>query len=93
MGNRLGGLHGGFLACYAEHCLGILVEPFDVPISTITISVNIDYPNGGSTGQMLKGRAELVRETGRMQFVRLELFQDAQVLVIASGVVRKVSRP
>lgn len=91
-GNKLGGLHGGFLATYAEHCLGLFVEPFDMPISTVTVSINLDYPAGGKVGVLLSGRAELIRETRRMQFVRIELEQEGEVILLASGVLRKVPR-
>ena len=91
-GNMLGGLHGGFLASYAEHALGIFVVPFDLPIQTVTISLGFEYPAGGRVDQMLEGEAELIRETKRMQFVRLTLSQNGEAILIGSGVVRKVPR-
>lgn len=90
--NMLGGLHGGFLASYAEHVLGIFVVPFELPVNTLTVSLNFDYPAGGVTGLPVEGYAELVRETRRMQFVRLELMQGDQVILTGSGVLRKVPR-
>ena len=90
--NMLGGLHGGFLSSYAEHVLGIFVVPFDLPFQTVTISLNFDYPAGGFTGVLLEGEAELVRETGKLQFVRLTLSQQGQIVLIGNGVLRKVPR-
>lgn len=90
--NMLGGLHGGFLSAYAEQVLGIFVVPFDLPFHTITVSLNFDYPASGRTGVLLEGEAELVRETGRMQFVRLMLSQEGLPILIGSGVLRKVPR-
>jgi acyl-coenzyme A thioesterase PaaI-like protein len=91
-GNMLGGLHGGFLSSYAENALGIFVAPFDLPVQAITVSLSFDYPAGGRAGVLLEGEAELVRETGRMQFVRLTLSQEGHPILIGSGVLRKVPR-
>jgi len=85
-------LHGGFLASYAETALGIFVEPFDLPVSTITVSVNLDYPAGGKLDAPIDGMAQLLRETRRMQFVRLDLFQHGELILAANGVLRKVPR-
>jgi len=92
-GNMLGGLHGGFLASYAEHVLGIFVVPFDLPVQTVTVSLNFDYPSGGRVDVLLEGEAELIRETGRMQFIRLTLSQEGQPVLVGNGVLRKVPRP
>ena len=88
----LGGLHGGFLASYAEHVLGIFVVPFDLPIQTVTVSLSFEYPSDGHVDQLLEGEAELVRETKRMQFVRLPLAQNGEPVLIGNGVLRKVPR-
>ena len=91
-GNALGGLHGAFLAGYAEHVLGLFVVPFDLPLDVVTVSLNFDYPAGGRVDQLLEGESELVRETGRMQFIRLTLFQNNEPVLIGNGVLRKVPR-
>ena len=92
MGNRMGAVHGGFLASFAEAMLGVFIEPLDRPHSTVTVSLNIDYPAGAQVGVELNGEATLLRETGRMQFVRIDLFQQGQLVLCANGVLRKVPR-
>ena len=91
-GNMLGGLHGGFLASYAEHTLGIFVVPFDLPVQTVTVSLGFEYPSGGQVDELLEGEAELVRETRRMQFIRITLLQKGEPILIGNGVLRKVPR-
>nr|WP_246351852.1 PaaI family thioesterase [Sphingobium subterraneum] len=91
-GNRLGYLHGGFLASYAETCLGLFSEAQPDGCGTVTVSLHLDYPAPARVGLALTGEAELLRETGRMQFVRLDLRQEGALVLTASGVLRKVPR-
>lgn len=92
-GNRLGGLHGGFLATYAEHALGLFSQDKGDPSSgVVTVSLNLDYPSGGKVEVLLEGEAELLRETGRMQFIQIRLRQQGELIVMANGVLRKVAR-
>lgn len=92
-GNLFGLLHGAFLAGVAEQCIGLFIEPKQGSESVVTVSLNLDYPAAGRTGVLLEGEAELLRETGRMQFVRVDLRQEDALIVSASGVLRKVPRP
>lgn len=89
-GNRLGGVHGGFLAGLGEHCLGMLAEARTPRLDTVTISVAFDYPSGAVTTLPLDGEVELLRETGRMMFVRLLIRQEERVVLSGSGTLRKL---
>lgn len=90
-GNRLGGLHGAFLAGLAENCLGILFYAATGQAGCVTVSMAIDYPGSGHVGAPIDGEVELMRETGRMQFLRIVLRQGDTVLLHGTGVLRKVT--
>ncbi|MES2271506.1 MAG: PaaI family thioesterase [Pseudomonadota bacterium] len=90
-GNKLGGLHGAFLAGLAENCLGILFYAATGRPDCVTVSMAIDYPDSGHVGAPIDGEVELMRETGRMQFLRIVLRQGDAVLVHGTGVMRKVT--
>ena len=87
--NRLGGLHGGFVATFAEQLAGLFLETSDDPVTGVTISLNLDYPSGGRVAP-IEGEIELLRETRRMQFVRLVLRQKDDIIVSGSAVLRKI---
>lgn len=89
--NRLGGLHGAFLAGLAENCLGLFL--YETPnISCVTVSLSLDYPMAGRSGIEIEGELELVRETGRMQFLRVALRQADVILLHGTAVLRKFNR-
>lgn len=87
--NRLGGLHGAFLAGLAENCFGLFV--YENPkLACVTVSLSLDYPAAGQGGIEIQGELELMRETGRMQFLRIMLRQGEAILLHGTGVLRKL---
>lgn len=89
-GNRLGHVHGGFLASLAEHLLGVFMEARGAGDKCVTVSLAFDYPAPLQRQLPLDARIELMRETGRMQFVRIELAQGATIGLHGIGTVRKL---
>ncbi|MDX3908644.1 MAG: PaaI family thioesterase [Sphingobium sp.] len=89
-GNRLGGLHGGFLASVAENCLGLFLALEGRARDAVTVSLSFDYSAAGQVGAPVEGELELIRETGRMQFLRIVLRQGDTVLLHGQGVLRKL---
>ncbi|AUW57686.1 hypothetical protein C1T17_05780 [Sphingobium sp. SCG-1] len=92
-GNRLGGLHGGFLAGFAEGILGLFLTVANGLPNCVTVSLSFDYPGSGRVGLPVEGQLYLVRETGRMQFVRVVLEQEGVTLLYGNGVLRKLNLP
>lgn len=88
-GNLLGAVHGGFLAGVAEHVAGVFL--FARQMQSVTVSLALDYPAAAATGTPLTGAVDLIRETGRMQFVRIELGQGGEVAVHGIATLRKLS--
>ena len=86
--NTLGNIHGAFLAGLAEHVAGVFLRVADIPC--VTISIAFDYPAGVFLGQTLEGRVEMIRETGRMQFLRLLIEQGGNVAIHGTATLRKL---
>lgn len=90
--NRVGGLHGGFLAAFADHAyFGALLamgrpEQMD---GGVTIDLSMQYCGPSSVGHWLKADVELMRETGRLFFMRLTIWQDDALVATSSATIRK----
>lgn len=90
--NVFGGLHGGFLAAFAEQAL-FLPLYLHGRVSrggVVTIDFALQYLTGGRVHGPFEARIEALRETGRLAFIRGELVQDDQVLVAFTGTLRKI---
>ncbi len=90
-GNRLGGIHGAFLAGIAEWCMGLPFYHRSAQAGIVTISLAFDYPAGGVITLPIEGKIELVRETGRMMFVAVSIRQGDALLLHGHGTLRKLT--
>lgn len=87
------GLHGGYLAARAE-------QVFYLPLYTagsvalgrvVTIDFSMQYLQGGTPGSALLADVELLKETGRLGFIRGTLSQQGKCLCSFSATLRKVA--
>lgn len=89
--NWLGALHGGFLATFADHvyfaALGAMGRPEQA--AGVTIDLVMQYCGPGRIGPDLRAEVELLRETGRMMFMRLTILQEDELVAASSATVRK----
>ncbi|WP_242126431.1 PaaI family thioesterase [Sphingobium sp. Sx8-8] len=88
--NQYGALHGAFLSGIAEYCMGLAFLREEDPVSIVTVSLNIEFPAPGRMDRLVEGEVVVLRETGRMGFVRMTLVQDGAVILAGQGVARKV---
>jgi acyl-coenzyme A thioesterase PaaI-like protein len=91
--NVLGGLHGGFLAAVAEQCmfLPLYLNGKVGRGGAVTVAFNLQYIGPGLAEGPLEIRVELLKETGRMGFVRGDISQNDTVFLAFSGTLRKLS--
>ncbi|KKW91130.1 phenylacetic acid degradation protein [Sphingobium chungbukense] len=89
--NRLGALHGGFLAAFADHALfaGLAAMGRPEQAAAVTVDLTMQYCGSGKVGPHLRAEVELLRETGRMMFLRLTLHQDEELIAASTATVRK----
>ena len=86
-------IHGGALAGFIDLALFAAARGFGVlsgPASTIDLS--IQFITGGAIGVVTEARIELLRETGRLLFLRGTVVQDETMVASFLGTVRKPSR-
>lgn len=91
--NRLGTLHGGLLASFADHAyfaaLGAMGQPDAA--SAITIDLTMQYCGSGRIGPDLRADVELLRETRRLAFMRLTIWQEDALVATSTATVKKAS--
>lgn len=91
LANGRGVLHGGMLAAFMDHTLGLTVRHSTGPRPMATIQLDLHYVAAGETGQFVEGRGELVRRTSSLVFMRGELTQGGRVLLSASGIWKLIT--
>lgn len=93
--NRLDSLHGGFLAAFADHAyFGALWALGHVEqINGVTIDLSMQYLGSGKVGPDLFAEVELLRETGRLMFLRMLITQDGQPVAASTATIRKAPTP
>ncbi|WP_420143564.1 PaaI family thioesterase [Sphingobium sp.] len=89
--NRLDTLHGGFLAAFADHAYfgALWAMGHKAQIGGVTIDLNMQYLGVGRVGPDLLAEVELLRETGRLMFLRMLITQEGEPVAASSATVRK----
>ncbi len=92
--NRLDTLHGGFLAGFADHAYfaGLAALGREDLVGGVTVDLTMQYFGAGRVGPNLQAEVEVLRETGRMLFMRLQLLQGGDAIAASTITVRKPSR-
>lgn len=85
--NVHGHVHGAFLAGLGEHVAGVHLRVSSTSCSTVSIA--FDYPAPAGIDAPILGWVDLVRETGRMQFLRVELSSGDEVVLHGIATLRK----
>ncbi|WP_176597681.1 PaaI family thioesterase [Sphingobium sp. 15-1] len=93
--NRLGALHGGFLAGFADHAYFAALAAMGRPeqAAAVTVDLGMQYCGSGKIGPTLCAEVELLRETGRLMFLRLTIAQDGNLIAASTATVRKAPAP
>ncbi|SEI79833.1 Acyl-coenzyme A thioesterase PaaI, contains HGG motif [Sphingobium sp. AP50] len=93
--NRLDSLHGGFLAAFADHAYfgGLWAMGHVEQINGVTIDLSMQYLGSGKVGPDLFAEVELLRETGRLMFLRMLITQDGQPVAASTATLRKAPTP
>jgi len=85
--NPYGVIHGGVLITFADTFMGrVVVAAANCACATITL--NTEFVSGASAGSWIEGRAEIVRMTSALAFVRADLLAEDDVVLTASGIWR-----
>lgn len=92
-GNRLGALHGGFLAGFADHAYfaALTAMERDDLVAGITVDLTMQFFGTGTIGPDLEASVEVLRETGRLLFMRLIISQEGNEIAASTATIRKPS--
>ncbi len=80
-------VHGGMLNTFADHFIGHAVVHRTGRMGA-TISLNADYVSGGKPNTWIEGRADLVRATRSLIFMRGTVYCAGETLLSVNGVWR-----
>ena len=90
--NSHGILHGGLMMTFIDLVLGAAAKENAVEEGSVTVSLNSNFVAPGRDGDLVEARAEAVRRTRSLSFVRGEVFVGDTVLLTASAVVKRIKR-
>ena len=88
-------VHGGALLGFIDVAMFAGCRGFGVLQAggAVTLDLATQFIGGGRIGEAIEAQVELLRETGRMLFVRGLVVQGSETLVSFTGTLRKSSPP
>ncbi len=91
--NGLGFLHGGFLMAFIDQVMFAVVRHrLSATMGAVTLSCDTHFLGSGRANEVLDGTGEIMKETGKMLFVRGMLTQHGEPVCAYTGTLRKVPR-
>lgn len=91
--NGLGFLHGGFLMAFIDQTLFAIARPrLSATVGAVTLSCDTHFLGAGVAGRIIHGTGEVLRETGKLLFIRGLLTQEGNSICAFTGTLRKVPR-
>jgi uncharacterized protein (TIGR00369 family) len=91
--NGHGYLHGGFLMSFIDMAMFAFIAPRLETFGAVTLSCATDFLAAGIAGQPIDATGEILKETGKMIFVRGLLKQGDAIVCSFTGTMRKTPRP
>ena len=91
--NGMGFLHGGFLMSYIDMAVFAFIWPQLQKSAAVTLSCATDFLGSGIVGEPIDATGEVLKETGKMLFVRGLLKQGDNLICSFTCTMRKVTRP
>jgi acyl-coenzyme A thioesterase PaaI-like protein len=91
--NMRDNVHGGALLGFMDVALFAASRGFGVlgAGGAVTVDLSAQFIDGGAIGVPLEARIELLRETGRMLFLRGLIVQEARTIASFTGTLRKAT--
>ena len=88
-------VHGGALLGFIDIAMFAACRGFGVLTAgaAVTLDLSTQFIGGAAIGTAIEARVELLRETGRMLFVRGVVVQGEETVAAFSGTLRKTSLP
>ena len=90
--NRQGVVHGGLLLTMVDFTFAVAAKQFPDQ-RLVTISLSSEFVAAGQIGALIEARAEIVRRTRSLCFLRGQIESDGETLLNASCIYRMLSQP
>jgi uncharacterized protein (TIGR00369 family) len=87
--NEHGAIHGGVQMALADYTTGVTAR-HGTDDATVTVSFDANFIDTARAGDLVEGRAEVVRRTGSLCFVQGKLTCDGRPLLAFNGVVKRL---
>lgn len=91
--NGLGYLHGGFIMSFIDMAMFAFIYRQLETSAAVTLSCATDFLSAGIVGKPIEASGEILKETGKMLFVRGLITQDGINVGSFTGTMRKIPRP
>ncbi|MDP6345952.1 MAG: PaaI family thioesterase [Alphaproteobacteria bacterium] len=89
--NAWGVVHGGLLMTMADLTMSVTAKA-EQDDAYVTVAFNCEFVAAGHEGDLVEARAELVRRTGSMAFVRGRVQVGENTLFVCSAVMRRIGK-
>lgn len=90
--NGLGYIHGGFIMSFIDMAMFAFIFRQLESSAAVTLSCATDFLSAGIVGKPIEASGEILKETGKMLFVRGLVRQDGVNVASFTGTMRKVPR-
>ena len=90
--NGMGYLHGGFIMSFIDMAMFAIIFPQLEKSAAVTLSCATDFLTAGIVGEPIEASGEILKETGKMLFVRGLVTQNGANVASFTGTMRKVPR-
>ncbi len=90
--NGLGYIHGGFIMSFIDMAMFAFIYRQLDNSAAVTLSCATDFLSAGIVGKPIGASGEILKETGKMLFVRWLVTQDGANVASFTGTMRKVPR-
>jgi uncharacterized protein (TIGR00369 family) len=91
--NGLGYIHGGFIMSFIDMAMFAFIYRQLENHAAVTLSCATDFLSAGIVGKPIEASGEILKETGKMLFVRGLVTQDGVNVASFTGTMRKIPRP
>ena len=90
--NGLGYLHGGFIMSFVDMAMFSFIARQLETSAAVTLSCATDFLSAGIVGTPIEAHGEILKETGKMLFVRGLVTQNGNNVASFTGTMRKIPR-
>lgn len=90
--NGLGYVHGGFIMSFIDMAMFSFIFRQLENSAAVTLSCATDFLSAGIVGKPIEARGEILKETGKMLFVRGLVTQEGVNVASFTGTMRKITR-